>query len=220
MEPRSFLEMDDVSAVARALKAMRERAGFSAPELARAIGRSPTSYLHYEDRFKKPYLPIDFVQAIKPHLTARGIAEQEIDALAGIVTNSLTIGQGTSVYAPVILWSRAAVLGTMIDKQALDGIEKIPVHYTKTTVFALTVAMDDMNLVAPEGAVIIVDYTDIEPLSGKYYVIRHAGKAIFRRFRADPPRWEPYSSNPNHETVFPDATTQIIGRVVLVQNQL
>lgn len=54
--------------------------------VAAALGMTPSKYAHYEDarKFKKPFLPMELVRSLVPILTARGIPEAEVLALAGV----------------------------------------------------------------------------------------------------------------------------------------
>lgn len=76
-----------VSEVAKRLKALRVRAGYSVRELAKAIGYSTGSKYHYYERlYKKAYLPAEFVELLAPKLVGRGeppISIAEIVALYG-----------------------------------------------------------------------------------------------------------------------------------------
>src|SRR5690348_11290066 len=50
---------DAPSSVSRKLKQLRQRAGLSIREVAHALGmENGSSYQHYEDRFRKPFLPL------------------------------------------------------------------------------------------------------------------------------------------------------------------
>jgi hypothetical protein len=81
------------------LKRLREHAGYSIRQLAAALretgsdyGKSPSSYVYYESSYKKPYLPVDLVDALTPLLVDRGtppIGERQVFALAGPIRNSL-----------------------------------------------------------------------------------------------------------------------------------
>ncbi len=83
------------------LKRLREQAGYSVRQLAAALrdtgskyGQSPSSYAYYENDYKKPYLPVDLVDALAPLLRDRGqppIGERQILALAGGDRNSLWV---------------------------------------------------------------------------------------------------------------------------------
>ncbi|MBR0868909.1 hypothetical protein JQ633_00955 [Bradyrhizobium tropiciagri] len=83
--------------------------------------------------------------------------------------------------------------------------------------FALTVEGDSMDRISPDGSTIVVNQADRTLVSGKPYVISQRGEASFKLWRADPPRFAPYSTNPSHEPVFvktkEDAERMVVGRV-------
>ena len=76
--------MTDISDAARSLKALRERTGLAMREVAEALGWTLTRYQHYEDRYKRNHLPLDFVRRLLPLFEPRGIAGAELLALAGL----------------------------------------------------------------------------------------------------------------------------------------
>lgn len=76
--------MPDRSENARKLKSLRERAGLPVRRLATLLGKTASTYAHYESGYKKQYLPADLVEALVPILTQHGIPELEVRALAGM----------------------------------------------------------------------------------------------------------------------------------------
>jgi phage repressor protein C with HTH and peptisase S24 domain len=77
--------MPQVSQVSRQLKLLRQRAGLSIREVAQALGMEHgSSYQHYEDRFKKPLLPLDLVMKLVPIFEGSGVEAGELYALAGV----------------------------------------------------------------------------------------------------------------------------------------
>jgi phage repressor protein C with HTH and peptisase S24 domain len=75
----------DVSAVSRRLKEIRRRAGLSIREVAEALGMEHgSSYQHYEDRYRKPLLPLDLTQKLVPIFARAGADPAELYALAGV----------------------------------------------------------------------------------------------------------------------------------------
>lgn len=96
-----------VSAAAIGLKRLRERAKMSVREMAEALRKPPSTYASYEDKFKKPYLPLDLAHALVPILVPKGIAEAEILTLAGLkgahfLSESSTKGREEPLTAPDI----------------------------------------------------------------------------------------------------------------------
>jgi phage repressor protein C with HTH and peptisase S24 domain len=75
----------EVSAVSRRLKEIRRRAGLSIREVAEALGMEHgSSYQHYEDRYRKPLLPLDLTQKLVPIFTRAGADPAALYALAGV----------------------------------------------------------------------------------------------------------------------------------------
>ena len=80
--------------------------------------------------------------------------------------------------------------------------------------FVVLVEGDSMDKVAASGDGVIVDPTDLDLVSGRYYVIRNGeGETTFKRYREAPARLEPCSTNPIHQVIYPgrDEFT-VIGR--------
>lgn len=79
-----------------------------------------------------------------------------------------------------------------------------------------------MNRVAPPGSVIIVDYNDKALIDRKRYLIRRGDEITFKLYRnsGGPERFEPETTDAGHETIFADAETEIIGRVVRVYQEI
>lgn len=75
-------DMDKLAALR--LKKMRERTGMTVRETAALMGKKTSTYAAYEDKYKKPYLPITLVKELEPHFVARGISREELYALAGV----------------------------------------------------------------------------------------------------------------------------------------
>ena len=77
--------MPTVSPASRQLKLLRQRAGLSIREVAQQLGMEHgSSYQHYEDRFKKPLLPLELVMKLVPIFEAGGVEPSELYALAGV----------------------------------------------------------------------------------------------------------------------------------------
>jgi phage repressor protein C with HTH and peptisase S24 domain len=75
----------EVSAAARRLKELRMQAGLSMAAVARHLGfRHASRYQHYEDRFKRPYLPVELAERLAPLFGQAGIAREKVMALAGV----------------------------------------------------------------------------------------------------------------------------------------
>ncbi len=87
--------MAETSAAARDLKRLRERSGLSVREVASAIDRPASTYASYEDKYRKPYLPLELAKQLETVLVGRGeppITSNDVLALAG-VTRALFAGE-------------------------------------------------------------------------------------------------------------------------------
>ncbi len=79
--------MAETSAAARDLKRLRERSGLSVREVASAIDRPASTYASYEDKYRKPYLPLELAKQLEAVLVGRGeppITSNDVLALAGV----------------------------------------------------------------------------------------------------------------------------------------
>lgn len=125
--------------------------------------------------------------------------------------------------APLLSWVSA---GRLVQQ---EGVRKTDVRkyvyladLPKGDWIVLEVDGDSMDRIAPHGSYICLNLDDKRPLNDKYFVFTTAqGEATFKRFRAGiPPRLQPYSTNPDHETILMNDETQIVGRVGRVINDL
>lgn len=109
-----------------------------------------------------------------------------------------------STRAPLLSWVSA---GRLV---AQEGVRKSDVRkyvhladLPKGDWVILEVAGDSMDRVAPEGSYICLNLADQRLANEKFYVFANAdGEATFKRYRSgNPPRLQPYSTNPDHETL-------------------
>lgn len=120
------------------------------------------------------------------------------------------------IRVPLISWVSAGQLAHQ------HGIRKVDIQkylltgdLPKGDWIALEVSGDSMDRVAPEGSVILVNRADDRLLKDKFYVFATLdGETTFKRYRAgSPPRLQPYSTNPDHETIMPAGELIVLGRV-------
>jgi SOS-response transcriptional repressor LexA len=153
-----------------------------------------------------------FLQWPAPHL---------LSMISGAEGKNVVTARQPIVKAPLISWINAGRYAEITDPYPAGGHDReYDVAYGRTTVIALAVVGGSMNRKAPEGSVIIVDYGDKQLVAGRYYVIRHNGEATFKRYRPNPDRFEPESTEPDHETIYPDGPVEVVGRVVRVLTEL
>lgn len=118
--------------------------------------------------------------------------------------------------APLYSWVSAGRL------LAPDGVRKGDVKkyilasdLPKGDWIVLTVDGDSMDRIAPDGSYIFVNRADQRLINDKFYVFgTPEGEATFKRYRTgNPPRLQPYSTNPDHETIIPHGELTVLGRV-------
>lgn len=87
---------------------------------------------------------------------------------------------------------------------------------------ALQVDGDSMDRVAPDGAIILVDRSDDRLIDGRYYVFSlGGGEATFKRYKRNPQRLQPFSTNPDHMSIPADNDDlYVFGRVKRVIHDL
>jgi SOS-response transcriptional repressor LexA len=78
----------EVSETARRLKTLREQARLPMRVVAEALGWTLTRYQHYEDRYRRTYLPVELARRLAELFGAHGIDPREILLLAGIETGA------------------------------------------------------------------------------------------------------------------------------------
>lgn len=99
--------------------------------------------------------------------------------------------------------------------------ETVLVDYPRDTIFALRVAGDSMDRIAPEGSLVVVDYSERDLRDGELGVFRMNDEATFKRLRRQGSEaWlQPESNNPRFGPIFPPQgqTVEVIGRVVEIR---
>jgi phage repressor protein C with HTH and peptisase S24 domain len=81
--------MAEISEAARKLKALRERSGLSMRAVAESLGWALTRYQHYEDRYRRRFLPVELARHLADQFAPQGINPQEVLELAGLDATSI-----------------------------------------------------------------------------------------------------------------------------------
>ena len=81
--------------------------------------------------------------------------------------------------------------------------------------FATEVRGDSMDRIAPEGALLVVNRSEINLVRGRRYIFNLRGQTTFKRYGEDPPALLPESLNPAHEPriLKPADKWSVVGRV-------
>jgi len=206
---------DAPSAVSRKLKQLRQRAGLSIREVAHALGmENGSSYQHYEDRFRKTFLPLDFMQRLVPIFGAKGIEASELFALAGVEGGGR--GLGAKAAPPGMLRideldvRASAGDGLTGDSEKIVAEWQLPsevVRYHSSAPASelrfITVLGDSMEPTLQPGQRVLVDTGDRTPTPPGIFVVWDGLGLVVKRVQAlahsDPMRVKITSDNPKYE---------------------
>jgi transcriptional regulator with XRE-family HTH domain len=111
--------------VTHALKELREGAKVGVREMARRLGISPNSYTHYEnpDRYKDPYLPMQWAIRFADALEPSGVPREAVLALAG-APDTVTAESFEARLARLSLARQQQVRQYLADQEALHAQEQ------------------------------------------------------------------------------------------------
>ncbi len=125
--------------------------------------------------------------------------------------------QNDTIEVALVSWVAAGSFADTVDPYQPVDTPRIPAAGLKHSDYiALEVEGDSMDRIAPDGSMIFVDLRDRELRPGRDYIFRDNDRCTFKRYRDNPPRLEPFSTNPDHETVFSDGQIEVVGRVIRV----
>ena len=213
--------MPTVSAASRQLKLLRQRAGLSIREVAQALGMEHgSSYQHYEDRFKKPLLPLDLVMKLVPIFEAGGVEPGELYALAGVNAT----GERPLVTAPPRAPADARTIRIEeLDVRASAGAgltgenEKVVAEWQVPSgvvrgystapaneMRIITVMGDSMEPALLPGQRVLVDTGDRKPSPPGIFVVWDGLGLVIKRVQmvphSEPPRVRITSDNASYES--------------------
>lgn len=115
---------------------------------------------------------------------------------------------------PIVTWVSAGAMARDDGQQDIVGEIEAAGLDVRGNWIALRVEGDSMDRISPPGSVILVNMADRRLVPNACYIISNGdGEASYKRFRANPARFEPVSTNPAHEAIFPDHEPAVIGRV-------
>ncbi len=223
--------MVEPSAAARALKALREEAGLSMRQIADALAMSLTGYQHYEDRYRKPFLPVELMRRVAAVLAGHGIAPGRVLALAGTtpeaagidpgaeagparrVTSPLTTNPGAAPRAvrfdrarrlPVYGSAQAGPDGQRIEFDPIEWIDRPETLRDVPDAFAMYVMNDSMEPKYEQGDMLYVHPTRIPRRMSHVVIVKTDGTALVKRLvRADPDAYVVRQYNPASEYQIP-----------------
>lgn len=189
------------------LKRLREGAGLNQWQLAELVGVAQPTVQRWESGAREPkHSDLEkLAQALNVEVAqffaGKGGAFIPPDAEA-VVEFSL-LGD-----VPAGSWQEA--VQTSSNKVLVPAADAPPQGY------ALRIRGDSMDLVVPDGTVIIVDPHDLDLWPTKCYVVMNEhGETTFKRYLDNPARLAPCSSNEDHKDIpISGGGFRVLGRVV------
>lgn len=174
------------------------------PDLIRNLKRNRSSSLKSAKLFRLAKL-----LQTSPEWLEEGLGAEEIST----EISSRPV-QAAKLTVPLISWVSA---GKMAFPDITDQIIKYVVEGELDPTgdwIALQVVGDSMDRISPPESIIFVDRNDKVLVPNACYVISNDdGEATYKRFRSNPMRFEPVSTNPAHEPIYPTREPLIVGRV-------
>jgi SOS-response transcriptional repressor LexA len=179
------------------ITAVRKRAGLKIDELAEKTGLS-TTYIWRMERGERNVS----LKNLQKMAEALGVAPSEL------------IEQKSVADVPILSWVSAGMMARDDVQQDVIGEIRMSDLDPRGDWVALRVEGDSMDRISPPGSLILVDLTDKALVPNACYIITDSdSRATYKRFRSNPARFEPVSTNPSHEPIFPDGEPAVIGRV-------
>ena len=212
--------MADISPASRRLKELRRQARLSIRQVAQALGMEHgSSYQHYEDRYKKPLLPLELIMKLVPIFEPAGINPADLFALAGV--------DGTGQRPLAGQSARNDAAGRMLRIEELDvragagnGLigenEKVIAQWEVPSGIVrgystapaeelriITVMGDSMEPTLQPGQRVLVDTGDRMPSPPGIFVVWDGLGLVVKRLQvlphSDPPRVKITSDNPKYD---------------------
>jgi len=206
--------MPEASPAARKLKLLRQRAGLSIREVAHALGMEHgSSYQHYEDRYRKPHLPLDLMRKLMPVFVRGGVEAAELLVLAGVEpgTGALAEDADKTMLRIEELDVRAGAGAGLV-----GGEEHVVAHWQVPTGIVrgystapaselriITVMGDSMEPTLLPGQRVLVDTGDRKPSPPGIFVVWDGLGLVVKRIQvlphSEPPRVKIASDNAKYD---------------------
>lgn len=199
------MKFDDRPEPAKRLQEAREARGFATPkEASTFFGWKYETYIQHEQGTR------GLSRAAGRYAKAFRVSEGWLTTGEGVGPS----GSNGSVVVPLLSWiSAGAMMRDDVADEALGTINLADLPDGDW--IALVVRGDSMDRISPPESKIFVDRRDKQLVPNALYVISDdEGNATYKRYRPGPPmRFEPVSTNPANEPIFPEREPLIVGRV-------
>ncbi len=152
----------------------------------------------------------------------RGPIRDKILALAaarGLLPGGRVANKGAQasrfVSVPIVSWVSAGKLMEPAITPPDDAPKLAVADLGEGDFFALKVSGTSMDRISPDKSIIIVNRAARALQDGKPYVFCIRGEVTYKLWRSQPPRLEPYTTDPSNETIYVDRrhAVGVVGRV-------
>lgn len=202
----------ELSSIGERIRQARKAAGLNQSALAARVGVTQPAVANWESGVHDPrrMMLAKLAEALSTPLDwlaegARSAAERDKGAAAAYLRRPIQ-------HTPVIGFRDAV---RFLDDPTADphalAEDYIPVTTSSHRIFALFINDEAMNLAFPKETLVVIDYADRRPTDGAFCLAAPFGFPMLRRWRDDPDRLEPYSSDPSHTPIFVGDAARIIG---------
>jgi repressor LexA len=186
-------------AIPNRVRALRQERGWSLAELADRAGTTASQIMKLEKSQRR--LDFDWVERLA---TAFGITDREL------------ISDGAITPRPVRMVPLVGDIAAGNWREAIansDGF--VAAVEASENAFALRARGNSMDQLVPDGGYVIVEPDLADLREGKVYAIMNGeGETTVKRYRADPARLEPCSTDPSHQPISLGRTPYtVIGQV-------
>jgi len=196
---REKTRLGNVPGMGNRLRELRESRNWTHEQAASALGMSRSGYVKLE-RGERRLSDVHMQKAADVYGVQLAEILEDADA------------EGFDV--PLLSWiSAGQMMREDVSDEALGRIRVTDLPPGDW--IALEVRGDSMDRVSPPESKIFVDRRDKHLTPNALYVIADEdGNATYKRYRPGPPmRFEPVSTNPANEAIFPEHEPLIVGRV-------
>ena len=199
-----MMRIDDRPEAAKRLETARIQRGFAtAKDASRFFGWVYETYIQHEQGIR------GLGRQSRKYADAFRVSEGWLLTGEGEGPGSVQLGR-----IPILTWVSAGAVALEDGQQDIIGETDMSGLDPRGRWIALRVEGDSMDRISPPGSLIFVNLNDRRLVTNACYIIANdGGAATYKRFRANPPRFEPVSTNPAHEPIFPDGEPAVIGRV-------
>ncbi|MEE4452883.1 LexA family transcriptional regulator [Novosphingobium resinovorum] len=175
-------------AIPNRVRALRAERGWSLAELADRAGTTASQVMKLEKSQRR--LNFDWVRRLA---AAFEISEAEL------------MGQNTELPLNPFLIPLIGEIAAGNWREAIQHYEDMifpPVEGLSKAAFALRTRGDSMDRIIPDGGYVVIDPGEADLREGRVYAVMNSeGETTIKRFRSDPARLEPCSTNPDHQPI-------------------